>query len=56
MAGVARATGWTINEVRGHKMRDVTAMLRVIEREIQERERAERRRKAHAASRKMSGG
>jgi len=37
-------------------MRDVTAMLEAIEREHKERERAERRRKAHAASRRMSGG
>jgi hypothetical protein len=35
-------------------MRDVNAMLTVLERERQEQQRQERRRRAHAASRAMS--
>jgi hypothetical protein len=47
--------GWTMNEVRAHTMRDVRQMIRVIEQEQRERERAERRRAAHAASRQLAG-
>lgn len=51
---MARLFGWTMNEVRAHTMRDIGAMARAIQREHQAREKAERRRKAHAASRAMS--
>jgi hypothetical protein len=51
---VARVIGWTMNEVRAHTMRDVQAMLAVLERERVEQERAERKRKAHAVSKAMS--
>jgi hypothetical protein len=54
IAGTARALGWTMNEVRAHSMRDIRSMVAVLEQEQRERERAERRRAAHAASRKAS--
>jgi hypothetical protein len=47
--------GWTMQEVRAHTLGDLRAMGRVLEREQQQRERAERRAKAHAMSAKMSG-
>ena len=50
---MARATGWTMNEVRAHTMRDVKAMTRQLEREHQERERAERKARARKASRAL---
>ena len=46
--------GWTMDEVRGHTVRDIRAMGRALKREHDAQERAERRAKAHRASRAMS--
>lgn len=46
MAVIARVTGWTMNEVREHSLRDTEAMARVVRDEERRRKAAARRRRA----------